>query len=346
MSVTLKEIAQHAGVSFQAVSAVLNNSTKVRVSDDKRRRIMQLVDELGYRPNLLARQLVGKKDKVIGVIIDSMAPAFYRNVLTVIERLSFKHGFRLQVGLVHDNLNSLKKYVDDFIGSQINNVICIAHNYPEFASRVPPLFNTFHNTVFIEEPADATGRAVVAADHYKAYLDTVKYLAGLNRKRIINCRDDYKDKAFTASTRGFKDGFKESSLPYHDEFMFYYPVVSIEDMESAGKLIDAVLPLEPDALILPHDEATMWCYKVLTERGIKVPEQISLVSGDLWKFGKAFSPSLAGIEYDYEEMAKKSVELLMNNMNNSKENKMIEQLILFPAQFVPGDSCSAKNNVN
>ena len=342
MPVTLRELAKHAGVSYQAVSAVLNNSEKVRVSAEKRTRIMQLVDDLGYRPNLLARQLVSKKNNIIGVIIDSMAPAFYRNVLMVVERLTFERGFRLQVGLVHDDFVSLKKYVDDFIGSGIDNVICIAHSYPEFADRIPHLFDAFPNTVFMEEPFDATNRFVVAADHYAVYKEVVKYLLSLNRTRIINCRDIYKDKAFYASTQGFIDGFKEAGAVYRDEFMFYYPAVSTSNYEAAEKLIDKVLPLQPDTLILPHDEAVMWCYHVLKARKISVPEQISLVSGDLWKFGKVFSPSLAGIEYDYEGIASRCVEIILKNIDREPRDKADSPISLFPSRFCPGQSCCLK----
>jgi len=342
MPVTLREIAQEAGVSYQAVSAVLNNSIKVRVSPEKRQRIMQLVEEMGYHPNIMAQRLVNKKNNVIGLIIDSMAPIFYRNVLMVVERLIFEKGFRLQVGLVHDNFASLKKYVDDFLGFGIDNVICMAHSYPDFADLVPPLFDKFPNVVFMEEPFDTASRWVVAADHYAVYKETVKYLLGLNRTRIINCRDVYRDKAFYASSQGFADGFREAGVEYRDEFMFYYPAVEITSYDAAEKLIDLVMPLRPDALILPHDESTMWCYQVLKKRRIAVPEQISLVSGDLWKFGKAFSPPLAGIEYDYEGIARRCVEILLDNLGDREERVTIPSLDLFVAHFVPGQSVVPK----
>ena len=125
--------------------------------------------------------------------------------------------------------------------------------------------------------------------------------------------------------------------------MFYYPNnVHITNYEAAENLLDEVLPLKPDALILANDEATMWCYHVLNDRKIAVPKQISLVSGDLWKFGKAFNPSLTGIEYDYEGIAQCCVKTIMENINKTPQEIAGGSLRLFTPQLHLGKSCCMK----
>ena len=96
----------------------------------------------------------------------------------------------------------------------------------------------------------------------------------------------------------------------------------------------AVLPLlerRPDALILHDDESVFWTMRVLRQRGIRVPEDIALFSGNLWRFARCGTPALAGICFNPFKISSLALEIF--------QNKITATEILVPAQIISGDSC-------
>lgn len=340
--ITLKDVAQTAGVSMITASNVLGGKKLSHASAETQQRVLDAAAKLGYRPNLAARQLATGKNNIIGLLIDSQAPQFYWDVMAVIERLAYTRGYRLQVGLVHDDLPSIRKYVDDLLGSAIENIICMTHAYPGFGDKVPRLFDAFPNVVFIEEPMAETTFSIIAADHYQNYLMITKHLLSLNRKRIFNLRGDYRDNAFHASSKGFKDAYAEQGIEYHDSFLHICPgYAGFRDYESARLVIESILPLNPEAMIVSNDEALLWCIRVLNDKLIRVPEDISLLSANLSRYGLATTPSITGIDYNPEKFAQYALEAIMTNLNTKPDFKPIRQQI--PAILFNGESCCPKH---
>lgn len=336
--VTLKHVAEAAGVSMITASNVLGGKKLSHASSETQQRVRDAAAKLGYRPNLAARQLATGKNNIIGLLIDSQAPQFYWDVMAVIERLAYTRGYRLQVGLVHDDLPSIQKYVDDLLGSAIENIICMTHAYPKFGEKVPRLFDAFPNVVFIEEPMAETAFSIIAADHYQNYLMITRYLLNLNRKRIFNLRGDYRDSAFYASSKGFKDAYAEQEIEYHDSFMHICPnYAGFRDYDSARLVIESILPLNPEAMIVSNDEALLWCTRVLNDKQIRVPEDISLLSANLSRYGLATTPSITGIDYNAEKFAMYALEAITNNLSKDGIIRQIKKKI--EARLVEGESC-------
>ena len=151
--ITLSDVAKAAGVSPSAVSkALLGGGGKTtRVSEEKVRWIRETAERLGYRPNLIAQRLARKSQDIIGLIVDSQCCYLYSSIMSTIEQQTCQAGYRLQIGLVHDNLDAIKRYVDDFLGYNIQSVICLAHYY-DFSEEIPRLFKPFANPIFIGRP--------------------------------------------------------------------------------------------------------------------------------------------------------------------------------------------------
>ncbi len=329
--VTLSDIADTVGVSVMTVSQVLNpRKSSVRVSEETASKINKAAQRLNYRPNLVARQLAGKSNNVIGIIVDSQASELWQKVLRQIEESATEQGFRIQIGLIHDNLGSIKKYIDDFIGYGITNIICMAHTYPEYCEEIPKLFKIFPNIVFIEEPKGFPEASFVSPDYDTIFKASIDYLLDLGHKRILCCENRNIGEIHKAA-------YKERGLPWDKKLIYH--ILYLNCYEYVLEFIENVLPLKPDALVVGSDESAMWCCRVLKEKGLKVPEDISVLSTSKWSLGDAFEPAITAIDYEYEQLAKDAVKIIIENSKVSDKHKPKQYKEFIPAQLVIRESC-------
>lgn len=329
--VTLSDIAKETGVSVMTVSQVLNpRKSSVRVSKETAERINKTAKRLNYRPNLVARQLAGKSNNIIGIIIDSQTGVLWQRVLSQIEKSATEQGFRIQIGLIHDNLNSIKKYIDDFVGYGITNIICMAHTYPEYCTEIPPLFKIFPNVVFIEKPQAFAEASFVSPDYDTIFMEAIEYLLDRGNKRIVCCNNRNIGQIHKAA-------YKKHGLEWDERFIYY--IMHLDRHDYVVDFLENVLPLKPDALIVGSDESAMWCCRALKEKGLKVPEDISILSTSKWALGDAFEPAITAIDYEYENIAIRAVEMIIENSKISDKSKSKQYKEFIPAKLVIRESC-------
>ena len=331
-TVTLSEVAKVAGMSKSAVSkALLGGGGKTtKVSEKNILRIREIADSLGYRPNLIAQQLAHRRNDIIGAIIDSQCCTLYNNIMSTIEHHTFVSGRRLQVGLVHDSYEAIKRYVDDLLGYGVESVICLAHYYP-FADRIPPLFRPFKNTLFISKPMTDEKFSFVSPDYYANFRLAADYLLELNRRRIIFAKVNYRTFDAEVREQALRDAYRDYGATMRDEFIYKEPLGEINTRELTEKMLDDILPLKPDALILGNAVTIQWCLRLLPERGFRVPEDISIVGMDDWNSSKILIPSVTTIDNNYAAIGRRAVEII--NANAAQEQPAFYQ------EFIRGQLC-------
>ena len=336
---TLKDVALEAGFSVMTVSNVLNGKKLNHASPRSRALIEEAARRLNYRPNLNARQLVTRQSNRIGLLIDVNSPMFYRDVMLELEPLAFADELRLQVGFVHGTFDSLEQYIEDFRGSGIDSVVCLAHAYPKFGEQVPGLLEEFEHVVFMEQPLAPTSHPVVAADHYHNFRNAVTEMLRRGYRRIFSFRSDYRDCAYTESLRGIRDAYQESGVAFREEFWWPCATEWWHNYESTAAELKRIMPEKPDALIVGNDESMFWTLRALRDMQLNVPGDIALFSAELWRYGWSAIPSFSGFDYNAPELARKIMGQLRNARKTSSGSGSRE---LIPSKIVWGESCPEK----
>ena len=335
--VTLSEIAREAGVSKSTVSkALLGGGGKTtKVSDRTVRLVRETADKLGYRPNLVAQQLAHRKNDIIGVIIDSQCCGLYNNIMAAIEKRIFLSGRRLQIGLVHDSFDTIRRYVDDLLGYNIESVICLAHYY-DFAATIPPLFKPFRNVLFINPPLSREPFSFVSPDYYGNFRLAVDALLRRGHRRIVYAKPAYDTPDCHARLRAYRDAHASAGLPVDEELIYCKPLREIDTPELVETFLDDVLPLRPDALLLGNPTTIGFCLKQLRKRGLAVPGDLSIVGMDDWPTAEAFTPEIAAISNNYDAVAERAVEIITRNQKLDQP-ELIQEYI--PGAFIERGSC-------
>ncbi len=330
--VTLKDISRAAGCSLATVSTILNGSKgNSLASSSTRERVRDIARQLGYRPNVNARRLSSTQgNPIIALLTDSMASPINRDICSCLERLTAASGFQLQVGICHDDFDAIVRHIDFFLSSGIDKLICVAHTYPEFGAKIPPLLNDFDRAVFVGEPMAATGFPIVTVDDYGTFYNAARLILETGRRRIFHLRGEFRDRACELCHAGFQAAHRDCGVePSPEAFVFKW--INFHSFDEVAAMLDYILPRRPDALMVGNDETAFWCIQAFAERGIRVPGDIALFSCDLGRFSRFTRPALAGIRYDAAGFGEAIMKTFLDDQPAGR--------LLVPAEIVPGESC-------
>ena len=324
--VRLSDIASRVGLSRSAVAGVLLHSAggNVRVSKAAAARIRAAAEELGYVPNQAAQRLAGKESRLIGVLIDSYAPATRFRQLAEIERAADAAGYRVMIGQSHGELAKIQSYLDDFQASDVAGLVCISHDYPDIGEEIARRTRIFKHTVFLGRPLGAVSPlAYVAVDHGRAMSDVVDHLFATGRRRPVFVTTDLeyastriRHDSFLRSLRrhGVRDGERRVELVGND--MLWTGEELHPDLLALVR--SAVANAGADAVVAMNDLVALRLLRALEAVGLRVPEDVALVGYDNTDFTAFVRPALTTVDLHPERVAAAGFALLLRLIRGEK----------------------------
>ncbi|HEX7008467.1 MAG TPA: LacI family DNA-binding transcriptional regulator [Phycisphaeraceae bacterium] len=344
----MEDIARQARVSRATAAKVLFNTggSNTRVSKATAERVRRIAEKLDYRPHVAAQQLAGKPTRLIGVILDAKAPNQFTRTLVDIEQIAAARNFLLLVGYVNDSLDQIAEYAKEFRGREVEGVICLSHNYPEFGQHVPALFRGIPNTVFVRKPLGGESVPYVTPDFERVgYLGT-KHLLDHGRRRIVVLRSQSRYEGMLDWEAGCQRAVEESGLPSVRSFIWRGPSLRINRRRLVDHCLDEVLPLKPDALFPSNDESAVWIIRGLYERGIRVPQDIAVVSGSRQPFGLGAIPAITSIDQRERAVAKRAAKMVFEMIEGATPAVRESPGILVKPRLVVAESCGARKKAS
>ncbi len=324
------------------VSKVLNDIGTNHASEASRELILKVAKRLNYQPNLNARRLVTRRNDVIGLLTDSEAPSCHKEVMVLLERMAFSAGKRIHIGMSHDSFESLARYINDFRGNGIRDVICMAHNYPDFGYKILPLLDSFERVVFLEKPLAPTQFPAVVPHHRANFRSLISTMLAKGYRRIISIRINYQDYAFIEAKQGMQEAYEQAGIPFEDCFWMTSEHDGDGSFEQAAENLALVLPHRPDVLLLNNDAAAMRAIHLLNERGFNIPRDMAVFSGGLSKFAEFTSPTISGIDYNSDILANCLFCKLFGKTPSTEEGTVLTDAdgqLLVPARIIWRESC-------
>lgn len=323
--VTLNDVAKHAGVSYQTVSRVINNHPSV--AEETRKRVLNSIQKLNYRPNRAARSLVTNRSDTIAII--SFGTTFYGpgQMVANITQYASKNGYRVSPSFVQRlERDEVKAAVDDLHEHLIDGIIVVAPIVSDF---MPDIRELVDDIPFIQ--IDTTPHPNVASVVIEQYHGTrlvVKHLIDLGHRKIaeISGPMNWYDAIMRHSS--WVDTMAEHDLP-HD--------MSVEGNWSAQSGYAAVHKLlnegaEFTGLVVANDQMALGAIAALNERDFRIPEDVSIVGFDDIPESAYFVPALTTVHQDFERLGEQSVEYLVSLIKNP--DTPLQQRVLYPELVV------------
>ncbi len=302
-SITLIDVAKHAGVSPMTVSRVLNNLSIVKSATKEK--VLASVAALDYSPNQAARSLASGGTTQICLLYGNPSSAYLGELLVGALEAVGKHGLQLIVNRVPSDISieELQKNLDSswdglIIPAPISDLEGIRRLVEEEG----------FPTVFLE-CGEVSGRAHdIGIDDYQASKDMTEYLISLGHQRIAFIQGPPNHRTSTMRLSGFHDGLAGADVEVDKELIVEGAFTYRSGMQAGLNLLEASNP--PTAIFAANDDMAAGVLAAVSEKGLKVPKDVSVVGFDDSPIATTVWPHLTTIRQPLAEMTEYAVRLL------------------------------------
>ena len=334
MAVTIRDVADAAGVSFQLVSAVLGGRKYARASEATRAKILEAARKLGYVPNASARILRGDASRIIGVLIDSRAPESMYGVLAEIEHSADELDYRILIAQAHDKPEKLLQAYYSLKQNGVDGIISFSHDYAQFGCRLDSQFEDDPRIVFVLNTQEQTGSSV-DVDYHGGIAQALTHLReqGYRKPALLLC-----GRCVEKLTRGNRkrlDGFLHS-CPGGDFFLLNSGGSDIPLLyDECRKLIrEKLIPAGIDAIIAHNDDLAALLLKALLAEKVRVPQDFGVIGFDNLPLGEYLPVTLSTLYYDKKELADSVLKILQDRI----AGKSAPVRLSCQVKFIPRES--------
>lgn len=287
MPVTVKDIAQRAGVSHSTVSRALNNSSLI--SEEVADRIKRLAFEMGYFPSAAARTLKTRRSRVLGVIVSSLEDPFFSEILQGIEDGINGSGYSLFIAAAHRDPARERGIVQAMVERSAEGVIVCSTSFSEEQSGQFLQYGV--PVVVINNQAAEDFRWSIYHDDVDGSRQVTRHLIDLGHTRLAYIGNSLSGRSNEDRMTGFFQELSAAGLPAAQEFVH---AAQGGDPAHGASAVEAFLslPEPPTAFVCYNDMMAIGALKALQERGLCIPAQISVAGFDNITFSAYTNPPL------------------------------------------------------
>jgi LacI family transcriptional regulator len=330
--VTIKDVAQAAGVSITTVSHTINGTR--RVSDELKTRVLQAMQELDYRPNVLARSLRVGQTKTTGLIIPDNSNFFFAEIARAIEDIGYQHGYSVILCNSDGKTEKQRRYIQTLADKKVDGVIFISSG--ETAEDVEYLKDNEIEVVAVDRDLPHMPADVVLLDNELAGYQATRYLIDLGHRRIACISGPSNLTPSAQRVDGYRRAMQEASLELNPAHQVVGDFQTTGGEAGIARLLG--LRPRPSAAFVCNDMMAIGAIRAARCRGVQVPEDLSIVGFDDIALARAMSPALTTMAQPILEIARIATELLIRRMQGELDTAARQRIVL-RAQLVIRDSC-------
>ncbi|MDO5338784.1 MAG: LacI family DNA-binding transcriptional regulator [Eubacteriales bacterium] len=305
---SIRDVAKIAGVSPATVSRVMNGTANVDA--EKRQRVYDAIRKTGFVPNEVARSLFKKSAKLIGLIIPSITNPFFTELADAVEKAADESGFRV-VYYNTDNNPEKEKNAVGMLKSMNADGIIITSNNEEL---IDVIDKSGMSVVMIDRNMSSESTyTLITSDHYYGGRLAAQCLIDSGCKDIVCIRGEQSISSARERFLGFSDvctekGLKIGCIDCEHDFTF------------EGDIVTAIMKVSPqaDGVFACNDMMALSLYKQLTQKEIKVPQDISIVGFDNVMLSKLVTPEITTISQPIDKMGRMAVKLITGEQISQK----------------------------
>ncbi|MGM0876071.1 MAG: LacI family DNA-binding transcriptional regulator [Bacillota bacterium] len=320
MKPTIYDIAREAGVSATTVSKVINN--KGRISEKTKAKIMKIMEDLHYQPNVLASAMKGKNTFTIGIIIPDMNNPIYSEYLKLFEAYGRELGFSILICSTNNDPEKEEKQVTLFRQKQVDGFI-IASKFKNIEVLKELINENIPLVLFALERPELSIDCVTIDDYLGGYKVT-EYLLSLGHRQIGVITEDAI--CSIERVRGYKHALSNVGVEYNENLIYLSNTTIEGAIEQAGKLLDR--QNRPTAIFGCNDVLAVGSIMAAKQRGIKIPNELSVIGFDNTFMCKIVEPQLSSVAAPLVEMGRQAMDLLIQKIE--KANKVKQRIKMLP----------------
>jgi len=316
-NVSLKDIAQAAGVSTALVSYVLNNKEKeARVGEKIAKDIREIAKKLNYQPNHIAKSLKSGKSFTIGLIVADISNPFFANLARTVEDEAKKHNYTVIFASSDENPDKSRDLINVLMARQVDGFIIVpTENSEEQIKRLADQHVPF---VLVDRYFPSIQSNFVITDNYHASYDAVNHLVHTGHKKIglVIYRSGLIH--MQERRRGYLDALKDNKLSLDESLIKEIDYIHLkEDID--GKIIE-LIKQGTDAIFFATNTLALGGLRYLSQQHYRIPEDLALACFDAGEAFDFFYSPITFVEQPLVEAGQKAVHLLVDEITQKKQS--------------------------
>jgi DNA-binding LacI/PurR family transcriptional regulator len=335
----IKDVAREAGVSIATVSHVINNTRAV--SETTRQRVMRAIEECNYYPNANARSLASGRSHTLGLLISDISNPFFPDLVKSIETIAFEKGYDVILSNTDYDAERTVNYVRRFIERKVAGVALMTSELD--IGLIEELARFHVPVVFLDLGSAGICMSNLVVDYEAGIEESIQHLVSLGHRKIAYIGGPRRLRSAARRHQAFCDSMarhlpgSKSLMMYEEDFRFTGGRHAAGEMLNSSEL--------PTAVIVANDMMALGVIEEFRERGIHVPDDISIVGFDDIAFAALSSPPLTTICLPRTELGREAVEALLATIEHPDwqgvEIKIPTHLVLRDSTGPPADRSRA-----
>lgn len=324
--VSMQNIADRLGVSKAVVSFVLNGKGKEnRISNQTIKRVLVVAKELNYKPNQISKWFRTGKTQTIGLVLADISNPFFGKLGREIEQEAYKKGYKIIICSSDENPQKSEKQLEMLKNSMVDGIIIAPP--PGSSDQIKDLENDNIPYVLVDRFFPEIDSSYVIIDNYTAAYNATKFLIKKQYRNITFITVNDELITMHQRTNGYinaVENSKTSREPLVIKLPFSHQIQEVRD--AISKLVSKENPI--DAILFSSSKIGFMGLEVIAGLGLKIPEDIAVVSFDDPDYFKVCYSPVTAIAQPLEEMGKKAVCVLVEKIESNEENKISDKIVL------------------
>lgn len=327
VKVTIKDVARLAGVSLSTVSRILNNSKPV--NDDVREKVLEVIRETGFKPNALARSMILKKTSVLGVLITDISNRYYGELVRGIENAAARNGYSIMLFDSNYDSELELKYLELMYEKMVDGAIVYTRSsLADFGG----FFERTGMPVIFSNVMSSTGHSITLDNHAMSYR-AVRYLVECGHRSIACIHASEEDEGSGRDRyKGYLDALADSSIAFNEKLVRVGDYSMGGGYDCAISIADSAVPFT--AIFVVSDEMAIGAMAAFKDRGLEVPNDVSVIGFDDIDYAKFCRPKLTTVHQPIYKTGFTACDLLIKKING----EVIPACTIVEAELVYRDS--------
>src|SRR5690625_209624 len=329
MSITIYDVAREANVSMATVSRVVNNNPNVKPST--RKKVLQTIERLGYRPNAVARGLASKKTTTVGAIIPDISSIFFAELARGIEDIATMYKYNIILSNSDQKKEKELQLINTMLEKQVDGILFMGGNITEehvqhFSSSSAP--------VVLAATYDESGKIPsVNIDYEQAAYEVTKLLIDKGHQPPAYIGGDVNVRLEADKYEGYLRALKESSIDLNEQFVLFNNHSYKEGISAIEKLLSQ--SDKPRAVFVTSDEMAVGVIHGAQDLGYDVPNDLEVVGFDNTRIATMVRPTLSTIIQPMYDLGAVAMRLLTKYMN---KEEVTETNVILPHRIIERNS--------
>ena len=313
-TITIYDVAREAGVSMATVSRVVNGNPNVKPTT--RKKVLEVIDRLDYRPNAVARGLASKKTTTVGVIIPDVTNLYFSSLARGIDDIATMYKYNIILANSDKNEEKEVQVLNTLLAKQVDGVIFMGNKITdelraEFSrSRTPVVLA---GTV---DPDEQVGS--VNIDYEKATEEATTMLIDNGHKKVAFISESHEEPINGIyRLKGYKSALEKASLSYEEDL-----VMQSEYTYKVGEAVyEQLNKAGATAAVVADDELALGVLNAALDRGVKVTEEFEIITSNNSKLTAMSRPRLTTVEQPLYDIGAVAMRLLTKLMNKEETDE-------------------------